>query len=150
MALIVYFRTVGALLPSSSGFRRPWRQGYPGCLRRRPCHLRLSGALSGGQIVFGKASFRFVVLYLGGGPLITRVYVFDFPFEQDDRSLEVAFEAYGAVKSVKKQTFLFNQNILNGTRLVDVTFYWVLPRFLMVDRYLHSLWYFGQPLVCNL
>ena len=48
------------------------------------------------------ASFRFVVLYLGGGPRITRVHVFDFPFEEDNRSLEVAFEAFNsAVKSVK-------------------------------------------------
>ena len=148
--LIFYFLTIGALLPSSSGFRRPWRQGCPGCLRGSPCHLRLSGALSCGQIVFGKASFRFVVLYLGGGPPITCVYVFDFPFEEDDRSLEVALEAYGAVKSVKKQTFLFNQNIFNGTRLVDVTLYGVLPRFLTVDGYLRRLWYLGQPLVCNL
>ena len=45
-----------------------------------------------------------MVLYLGGGPTITRVHVVDFPFQEDDRSLEVAFEAYGAVKSVKKQT----------------------------------------------
>ena len=44
----------------------------------------------------------------GGGPPVTRVHVFEFPFEEDDRSLEVAFEAYGAVKSVKKQTFLSN------------------------------------------
>lgn len=54
----------------------------------------------------------------GGGPPITRLHVFDFPFEEDDRSLEVTFEAYGAVKSVKKQTFLSNKNIFNGTRLV--------------------------------
>ena len=84
-----------------------------------------------------------MVLYLGGGPPITCVYVFDFPFEEDDRSLEVALEAYGAVKSVKKQTFLFNQNIFNGTRLVDVTLYGVLPRFLTVDGYLRRLWYLG-------
>ena len=77
------------------------------------------------------------------------MHVFDFPFE-DDRSLEVAFEAYGAVKSVKKQTFLSNQNIFNGTRLVDVVLSGVLPRFLMVDGYLCRLWYRGQPLVCNL
>ena len=64
--------------------------------------------------------------------------------------MEVAFEVYGAVKSVKKQTFLFNQNIFNGTRLVDVAFSGVLPRFLMVDGYLCRLWYRGQPLVCNL
>ena len=70
----------------------------------------------------------------GGGPPITRLHVFDFPFEEDDRSLEVTFEAYGAVKSVKKQTFLSNKNIFNGTRLVDAALSVVLPRFLMVDR----------------
>ena len=64
---------------SSSGFRRPWRQSCPGCVRGRPCYLRVSGALSSGQMVFGKASFRFVVLYLGGRPPIMRVHVFDFP-----------------------------------------------------------------------
>ena len=61
-----------------------------------------------------------MVLYLAVDPPITRVHVFDFSFEEDNRSLEVAFEAYGAIKSVKKQTFLSNQIIFNGTRLVDV------------------------------
>ena len=46
--------------------------------------------------------------------------------------------------------FLSNQNIFNGTRLVDVALSEVLPRFLMVDGYLCRLWYRGQPLVCNL
>ena len=64
---------------SSSGFRRPWRQGCPGCVRGRPCYLRVSGVLSSGQMVFGEASFRFVVLYLGGRPPIMRVHFFDFP-----------------------------------------------------------------------
>ena len=78
------------------------------------------------------------------------MHVFDFPFEEDNRSLEVAFEAYSAVKSVKKQTCLSNQIIFNGTKLVDVALSGVLPRFLMVDGYLCRLWYRGQPLVCNL
>ena len=78
------------------------------------------------------------------------MHVFDFPFEEDARSLEVAFEAYGIVKSVLKKTFLSNQNIFNGTSLVDVALSGVLPRFLMVDRYLYRLWYRGQPFVCNL
>ena len=56
----------------------------------------------------GKHIFGLWCSILGGGPPITRVHVFDSPFEEDDRSLEVAFEAYGAVKSVKKQTFLSN------------------------------------------
>ena len=46
--------------------------------------------------------------------------------------------------------FLSNQNIFNGTRLVDVALSEVLPRFLMVDGYLCRLWYRSQPLVCNL
>ena len=78
------------------------------------------------------------------------MHVFDFPFEKDDISLEIAFEANGAVNSVKKQTFLSNQNIFNGARLVDVALSEILPRFLMVDGYLCRLWYRGQPLVCNL
>ena len=64
--------------------------------------------------------------------------------------MEVAFEAYGAVKSVKNQTFLFNQNLFNGTRRVCVALSGILLRFLMVDGYLCRLWYRGQPLVCNL
>ena len=44
----------------------------------------------------------------GSGPPLTCEHVFEVPFEEDDRSLEVAFEAYGAVTSVKKQTFLSN------------------------------------------
>ena len=120
-----------------SGFRRPWRQGCPGCVRGRSCHLRLCGALSGGQLVFGKRHlFGLRCSILGGGPPIKRVHVFDFPFEEDNRSLEVAFETYGAVKSVKKQASLSNQIIFNGTRLVDVVLSGVLPRFLMVDGYL--------------
>ena len=86
----------------------------------------------------------------GGGPPSTRLHVFDFPLEEDDRSLKVTFEAYGAVKSVKKQTFLSNKNIFNGTRLVDAALSVVLPRFLMVDGYFCRLWYHGQPLVCKL
>ena len=47
--------------------------------------------------------------------------------------MEVAFEAYGAVKSVKKQTILSNEIIFDGPRLVDVALSGVLLRFLMVD-----------------
>ena len=44
----------------------------------------------------GKHLFGLRCSILWGGPPITRVHVFDFPFEEDDRSFEVAFEAYGA------------------------------------------------------
>ena len=98
----------------------------------------------------GKHLFGLWCPILGGGPPVTRVHVFDFPFEEDDRALEDAFGDFGAVKSVKKQTFLSNPNIFNGTRLVDVVLRGVLPRSLMILGYSCRLWYRGQPLVCNL
>lgn len=98
----------------------------------------------------GKHLFGLWCSILGGGPPVTRVHVFDFPFEEDDRALEDAFGDFGAVKSVKKQTFLSQPNIFNGTRLVDVVLAGVLPRSLMIRGYSCRLWYRGQPLVCNL
>ena len=77
----------------------------------------------------GKHLFGLWYSILRGAPPITRVHVFDFPFEEDDRSLEVAFEAYGTVKSVEKQTFLSNQNIFNDTRLVYVSLSGYYPAF---------------------
>ena len=137
--------------PKFSGFSPALTSRLSRLCTSRSCLLRLSRALSGGQIVFGKRHlFGLWCSVLGGGPPITRVHLFDFSFEKDNRSFEVAFEAYGAVKSVKKQTFLSNQIIFNGTRLVDVAFSGVLPRFLMVDGYLCCLWYRGEPLACNL
>ena len=88
-----------------------------------PGHFRAVKSFS------GKHLFGLLYSILRGGPPITRVHVFDFPFEEDDRSLEVAFEAYGTVKSVKKQTFLSNQNIFNDTRLVDVALSGYYPAF---------------------
>ena len=69
------------------------------------------------------------------------MHVFDFPFEKDDSSLEVAFDAYGAVKSDKKKTFLSNQNTFNGTRLLDVAISGVLPAF---------GWWTGTCIVCGI
>ena len=88
-----------------------------------PEHFRVVKSFS------GKHLFGLWYSILRGGPPITRVHVFDFPFEEDDRSLEVAFEAYCTVKSVEKQTFLSNQNIFNDTRLVDVALSGYYPAF---------------------
>ena len=72
-----------------------------------PEHFRAAKSFS------GKHLFGLWCSTLGGGPPVTRMHVFDFP-------LEDAFGDFGAVKFVKKQTFLSNPNIFNGTRLVDV------------------------------
>ena len=57
-----------------------------------PEHFRAAKSFS------AKHLFGFWCSILGGGPPIMRVHVFDFSFEEGDRSLEVAFETYGAVK----------------------------------------------------
>ena len=93
-----------------------------------PEHFRAAKSFSGNGIFSACGALSW-----GAAPPITRVHVFDFSFEEDNRSLEVGFEAYGAVKSVKKQTFLSNQIIFDGPRLVDVALSVVLLRFLMVD-----------------
>ena len=87
-----------------------------------------------------------MVFHLGGGSPVTCMHVFDYPFEEDDISLEVAFDAYGTVKSVKKQTYVSNPNVFNGTKLVKIVLSGVLPRFLIVDGYLCRLWYRGSAL----
>ena len=61
-----------------------------------PEHFQVAKSFS------GKHLFGLWCFILGGSPHITHVHIFDFPFEEDDRSLKFAFEAYGAVKSVSQ------------------------------------------------
>ena len=87
---------------------------------------------------------------LGGGPPITIVHLFDYPFEEEDGFISDVFKDFGEVKGVKKQTYLFDRSIYTGTRLVSLVLKGSLPRSLTVDGYLCRVWYKGQPLVCNL
>lgn len=87
---------------------------------------------------------------LGGGPPITIVHLFDYPFEEEDGFIRDVFKDFGDVKGVKKQTYLFDRSIYTGTRLVSLVLKGSLPRSLTVDGYLCRVWYKGQPLVCNL
>lgn len=105
-----------------------------------PEHFRASKSYS------GKHLFGLWCSILGGGPPVTCVHVFDYPFEEDDISLEVAFDAFGTVKSVKKQTYVSNPNVFNGTKLVKIVLSGVLPRFPIVYGYLCRLWYRGSAL----
>ena len=86
---------------------------------------------------------------LGGGPQSTLVHLFDFPFEESDKDIEAAFGSFGAVKNVKKQTYL-DSTIYTGTRLVHIIVEHTLPRMLEISGYICRIWYKGQPLVCNL
>lgn len=88
-----------------------------------PEHFRASKCYS------GKHLFGLWCSILGDGPPVKCVHVFDYPFEEDDISLEVAFDAFGTVKSVKKQTYVSNPNVFNGTKLVNIVLSGVLPVF---------------------
>ena len=57
---------------------------------------------------------------LGGGPPVTLIHVFDYPFEENDETLKEVFSCFGEVKKVKKQTYLSNHEIYTGTCLISV------------------------------
>ena len=87
---------------------------------------------------------------LGGGPPLTTLHIFDFPFEEDDANLKRVCSGFGEVKSIKKQKNISDPNIFTGTRLVSVALSSSLPRSLTIGGYVCRVWYRGQPLVCNL
>ena len=72
---------------------------------------------------------------LGGGPPVTVVNVFDYPFEGEDAVLEDTLGAYGEVKRVKHQCFVSDADILTGTHLVFMvlTPRCTLPRFITIN-----------------
>ena len=87
---------------------------------------------------------------LGGGPPVTIVHVFDYPFEEDNSFVSSIFKDFGEVKKVKNQTYLANTSIYTGTRLVSIVLKGSPPRGLMINGYFCRVWYKGQPLICNL
>lgn len=87
---------------------------------------------------------------LGGGPPLTIVHVFDYPFEESAVVVSNAFKDFGEVKKVKDQTSIVDPEICTGTRLVSMVLKTNPPRSLLIGGYLCRVWYKGQPLVCNL
>ena len=103
--------------------------------------------------VMSKDGVRLFGLYckiLGDGPPITIVHVFDYPFQEDDFCLKTVFSDFGEVKSIKRQTYLFDKSIYTGTRLVSLVPKASPPPSLTINGYICRVWYKGQPLVCNL
>lgn len=87
---------------------------------------------------------------LGGGPPVTIVHVFDYPYEEDNGCVFTVFNDFGDVKKVKDQTCLWNSSVFTGTRLVFMVLNSNLPRGLTINGYSCRVWYKGQPLICNL
>ena len=77
---------------------------------------------------------------LGGGPPITILHIFDYPYEEDDVYVKNVIGDFGSVKRVKKQTYLSNPDVFTGTRLVSVTLDATPPRFITSNGYLCRIW----------
>lgn len=73
---------------------------------------------------------------LGGGPPLTMVHVFDYPFEELDAVVADAFKDFGEVKKVKDQTSIADPEIFTGTRLVSLILKTNPPRSLLIGGYL--------------
>ena len=87
---------------------------------------------------------------MDGGPPITIIHLFDYPFEDNDEgAITEFFEHYGQVRSVRQQKYL-RHDIYTGTRLVDVALRKTPPRIVSINAYLCRVWYKGQPIICNL
>ena len=89
---------------------------------------------------------------LGGGPPVTVVNLFDYPYEETDEKIAEVFGAYGEVRRVRHQSFVSRSSVFTGTRLVSLVLKsgHTLPRFIYIDGYNCRIWYRGQPLICNL
>ena len=78
----------------------------------RPCHLPFSRALLGGQIVFGKASFWFVVFYLGGRSPYYACARFRFSFRGGCQILGGCFRGLWCSQVCQKADFSFQSKHL--------------------------------------
>lgn len=87
---------------------------------------------------------------MDGGPPITIVHLFDYPFEDDDQgAITEFFEYYGQVRKVRLEKYLRHE-VYTGMRLVDVALRKTLPRIVSINAYPCRVWYKGQPIICNL
>ena len=54
----------------------------------------------------------------GGGPPLTNVHIFDYPFEGDEAPVVAALPPHGEVKDMRKQRYSFNPDLFSETRIV--------------------------------
>ena len=104
----------------------------------------LAALSPGGVYLFG------MWMSISGGPPVTIVHLFDYPYEEDDEPVVQFFSAYGRVKDVREQRYISKPDIYTGTRLVDLVFASPPPRIAQIGTYQCRIWYRGQPIICNL
>lgn len=90
-------------------------------------------------------------LKMDGGPPVTIVHLFDYPFEEDDEgAIAEFFGQYGQVYGVRQQTYINHELVYTGTRLVDVFLRKTPPRMVSINARICRVWFNGQPIICNL
>ncbi len=89
---------------------------------------------------------------LGGGPPVTVVNLFDYPFEGEDDKIEDVLSDFGEIRRIRHQSYVSCSDVFTGTRLVSIVLKGgcTLPRYISIDGYHCRMWYRGQPLICNL
>lgn len=88
---------------------------------------------------------------MDGGPPVTIVHLFDFPFEGSGyEAIKEFFGRYRQVRDVRHQRYLHHSNIFTGTRLVDVVLDKFPPCLVSTNTHICTLWFNGQPLICNI
>lgn len=87
---------------------------------------------------------------MDGGPPITIIHLFYYPFEDyDEGAILEFFEYYGQVRKVRQQKYI-GHDVYTGTRLVAVALRKTQPRIVSINAYPCRVWYKGQPIICNL
>ena len=87
---------------------------------------------------------------LGVGPLARTVYIYHYPFEEDDNRLKLALGAFGKVLDIRHQHYAGFNSVCTGTRLVKMEREHPIRRNLDVGGYRVKVWYIGQPLECDI
>ena len=84
------------------------------------------------------------------GPQARLVYIYHYPYEEDDNRLKLALGAFGKVFEVRHQSHVGFNSISTGTRLVRMVRERPIRRNLNVGGYRVKVWYVGQPLECDI
>ena len=83
---------------------------------------------------------------MGVGPQARTVFVYHYPYEEDDDRLKLALGAFGKVLDVHHQHHVGFNSVCTGTRLVKMVRELPIRRNLDVGGYRVKVWYVGQPL----
>ena len=76
--------------------------------------------------------------------------VYLFPFEGGNDRVKEALNFFGEVKEVRHQQWSNVPGVHTGTRLVCIVRKHDIPRNIIIDAVNCSVWYKGQPLVCDI